>query len=169
MKIKERVEYKTKSRPLSFKENDMVSDAIKEMSERNYGSVVIVDEDGSVLGIVSERDLMIRLTNAGKDPGKTELSQIMTREVRCANEDDDIIDWLRVMSNERFRHLPVINDEGRLISLMSQGDFVSYTWPELLTQMKDKTRESLGVGYQIALIVSAILVYSIIMSVITTA
>ena len=134
MKIKDRKEYSSKPKPTTFQSSDLVSNAIKAMSKNNYGCVVIVNNEDIVEGIVSERDLMIRLLDKNKDPKKTTLSEIMTKDVRCANENDEVIDWLRLMSNERFRHLPVVDSSGRLINLMSQGDFVSYTWPELITQ-----------------------------------
>ncbi len=56
----------------------------------------------------------------------------MTTDLKVARADDDLLDWLRLMSNERFRHLPVVDDQGVIIGMMSQGDFVSYTWPELM-------------------------------------
>ena len=48
----------------------------------------------------------------------------MTTQVRAAKEDDNLLDWLRIMSNDRFRHLPVVDEEGKVVSMMSQGDFV---------------------------------------------
>ena len=47
-----------------------------------------------------------------------------------------LLDWMRIMSNERFRRLPVVDDEGRIKAVFTQGDFVSYTWPDLIYQMK---------------------------------
>ena len=164
MKIKDRPEYNTKAKPVTFQKSATVREAITVMSENNYGSVIVVDKNNNVEGIVTERDLMIRLLHKKKDPDKTKLSSIMTKDVRVANEDDQVLDWLRIMSNERFRHLPVVDQEGHVVNMMSQGDFVSYTWPELLTRFKAKTKESLGAGYQIVLIVFALLGYSLIVN-----
>ena len=47
------------------------------------------------------------------------------------------------MSNERFRHLPIINENGKLVNVLSQGDFVSYTWPSLLMLLKEKATQTL--------------------------
>lgn len=160
MKISERREYSSKSKPLSFKQDDTVSTAVKSMTEFNYGAVAIVNDDGTVAGIVSERDIMKRLVNQNKNPEKTKLSEIMTKDVRTATEDDLVVDWLRIMSNERFRHLPIVNDKKQLISMMSQGDFVSYTWPELIGDVKAKAVESWGVGHQVIMIVLAMLAYA---------
>jgi CBS-domain-containing membrane protein len=66
--------------------------------------------------------------------------------LRLARGDDDLLDWLRQMSNDRFRHLPVVDDDGTLIGIMSQGDFVSYTWPELLSRLKEQARATFDIN-----------------------
>ena len=94
---------------------------------------------------------------------ETQLSAIMTSEVRTATANDEVIDWLRQMSNERFRHLPIVDEQGRLVNIMSQGDFVSFTWPDLLGLLKEKTRDSLKEGKsQPALLAAGIMAYSIL-------
>ena len=163
MKIKDRPEYRSKPLPFSLKANDLVPKAVKTMSEKNIGSVVIVDDDMQVKGIVTERDLMRRLLNKALDPNTTPLSAIMTTEVRTGRAEDDVIGWLRQMSNERFRHLPVVDEQGRLVNIMSQGDFVSFTWPELLDLLKDKTRNSLkGGGSQMPILVAGMTAYAVL-------
>jgi CBS domain-containing protein len=163
MKLKDRPEYKSKPLPFSLRANDVVPTAVKTMSEKNIGSVIIVDDDMQVKGIVTERDLMRRLLNKSLDPKTTQLSTIMTSEVRTGRADDEVIDWLRQMSNERFRHLPVVDDQGRLVNIMSQGDFVSFTWPDLLGLLKEKTRDSLkGGASQLPLLVAGMIVYAVL-------
>jgi CBS domain-containing protein len=163
MKLKDRPEYKSKPLPFSLGANDVVPTAVKTMSEKNIGSVIIVDDDMQVKGIVTERDLMRRLLNKSLDPKTTQLSTIMTSEVRTGRADDEVIDWLRQMSNERFRHLPVVDDQGRLLNIMSQGDFVSFTWPDLLGLLKEKTRDSLkGGASQLPLLVAGMIVYAVL-------
>ena len=125
MKISERPEFKSKKPPLTFKENDSVFNAVKSMAKDNFGSVVIVDDKGNVRGIVTERDLMRKVIPNSMNPKTTKLKDIMTRPVKVASKDDDLIVWLRQMSNERFRHVPVVDKTGKLINVMSQGDFVS--------------------------------------------
>jgi CBS domain-containing protein len=163
MKLKDRPEYKSKPLPFSLRADDLVPTAVKTMSEKNIGSVVIVDDEMQVKGIVTERDLMRRLLSKSLDPKTTQLSSIMTTEVRTGRADDEVIDWLRQMSNERFRHLPVVDGQGRLVNIMSQGDFVSFTWPDLLGLLKGKTRESLkGGGSQLPLLIAGMMVYAVV-------
>ena len=163
MKIKDRPEFRSKAGVLTFAPGDRVSDAVAVMSERNYGSVVIIDPHRKPIGIVTERDLMRRLLHRRMDIETTTLDQIMTTDLKVARADDDLLDWLRLMSNERFRHLPVVDDEGVLISMMSQGDFVSYTWPDLIYQGRQMMRAGVAKNYHVVLIGGGIMLYSLVM------
>ena len=162
MKICDRPEFKSKKPPLTFKENETVIAAIKKMSKDNFGSVVIVDNSKKVIGIVTERDLMRKLLNNGMNPKTTKLKEIMTSPVKVADKDDELVGWLRQMSNERFRHVPVVEKSGKLINIMSQGDFVSYTWPNLLYQVKELAKEGYPKVNQLVMIVVGILIYTLI-------
>ena len=159
MQIKDRPEFKRKSAVLTFTPDDMASVAIKSMSERNYGASVVVDEDRKPVGIVTERDFMRRLLNEHRDPNATPLSDIMSTDLKLAKVDDDLLEWLRHMSNERFRHLPVVDDDGRLISIMSQGDFVSYTWPQLMSRVSEQARATFDVSPSLFGIVGGVLAF----------
>ena len=164
MKIKERPEFFNKSAVFCLKKSDVVASAIDVMAERNIGSVIIVDQDNKVNGIVTERDLLRRVLAKNLDPRSTPLSAIMTSDIRAARPEDNVIDWLRIMSNERFRHLPVIDDGGKLINVMSQGDFVSYTWPDLLDHLKNKASETLkGPAAPLPILIGGIMLYSLLM------
>lgn len=162
MKIKDKPEYKSKPKPLTAKPSDKLSDTVAAMSAKNFGSIVVVNPKGEVAGILTERDLMNRVLAAGLDPKKTKVSDVMTADVRVASEEDNLIDWLRIMSNERFRHLPIVDESGKLVSLMSQGDFVSYTWPDLIDRAVENTKATLGPIYQIPMIIAAVLIYALI-------
>ena len=162
MKISQRPEFKSKKPPLTFGENDFVLKAVKAMSKDNFGSVVIVDNQKKVKGIFTERDLMKKIVCNSMNPKTTKLRDIMTTPVKVADKDDDLIVWLRQMSNERFRHVPVVDKSGKLINIMSQGDFVSYTWPNLLYQFKEIAKENYFKANQVILIVVGLLIYSLI-------
>jgi CBS domain-containing protein len=146
MQIKDRPEFSRKGMVMTFPPEEMVITAVQAMSDKNYGAAVVISADRKPLGIVTERDFMRRLLNNGLDPKTTPLSKIMTSDLRLAHSDDDLLDWLRQMSNDRFRHLPVVDDEGTLIGIMSQGDFVSYTWPELLNRVKEQARATFDIN-----------------------
>lgn len=162
MQIQDRPEFKAKTSVMTFKPSDLVIDAVRAMSERNYGAVVIVDDETRPIGIVSERDFMRRLLNRALDPGATRLEEIMTRELKVARKDDELLGWLQMMSNERFRHLPIVDDDGRLIGIMSQGDFVSYTWPQLLNRIGEQARATFDVNPSIYLAIGGAIAFMLV-------
>ncbi len=140
MKIKDRPEYARKGAVLTMPAELSVAEAAIAMSEKNYGAVVIVSDDKQPIGMVTERDFMRRLLAKGLDPVKTRLGDIMTTDLKVARPDDELLGWLRQMSNDRFRHVPVVDERGQVITMMSQGDFVSYTWPELMARMTEQAK-----------------------------
>lgn len=163
MQLKDRPEFASKSTPLTFPETATVKEAVAAMSEKNYGSVIIVDDDEKVIGVVTERDVMKKLVNTDRDAASTKLSEIMTRNPRLAKETDDVVDWLRIMSNERFRRLPVVDADGRIKAVFTQGDFVSYTWPDLVYQARQLAKASFGKNYGVWLIIGGVMLYSLLM------
>ena len=92
MKIKDRLEFANKPPVFTLRGEEKVSTAIESMAQRNIGSVVIVDDDMKVQGIVTERDLVRRLLGEKLDPDTTALSDIMTTDPRTAHEDDDVVE-----------------------------------------------------------------------------
>lgn len=161
MQIKDRKEFLSKPKPMTCSPDHTVREAVARMTERNYGAIVVVDDQEKVLGLMTERDLMKRLIHKGLDPDTTKVSEIMTSDVKVAEADDEIVPWLQMMSNERFRRLPIVDGDGKLINIMTQGDFVSYTWPDLIQNAAMMARGSLSRGYIIALIAGAVLLYTV--------
>ncbi len=130
MKIKDRPEFASKPQAFALRGEETVATAVKTMVERNIGSAVIVDADMKVQGIVTERDIL-RFVAQDLDPKATPLSSVMSTQMKTASLDDDDMEWLQHMSEERFRHLPIVDDKGRLIGILSQGDFVAQTWEDV--------------------------------------
>ena len=84
---------------------------------------LVLDEDGGVAGIVSERDLVRALASQGAGALELEAWQVMTREVVTCDPDDTIEDVMQAMTSGRFRHVPVVR-HGELLGLVSIGDVV---------------------------------------------
>jgi CBS domain-containing protein len=98
-------------------------DIAKLLVQHGIGCIVVVGDDDKVAGIVSERDLMRAIGQAGPKVLKEPVSEFMTKTVVTARE-ADTIDWLMSeMTTRRFRHMPVVQ-MGRLIGLVSIGDLV---------------------------------------------
>jgi CBS domain-containing protein len=165
-RLMDRPEYKSKMKPLTRSPETTVFDAVSAMSEKNYGSVIVVDGEEKVIGVVTERDVMNKLVGKGLDAKTTKLSDIMTENPRLAKETDDLVDWLRIMSNERFRRLPVVDADGRIKAVFTQGDFVSYTWPDLMYQLKSIATATITKNWAPFLIGGSVALYSLIMVVV---
>ncbi len=95
----------------------------KQLSVRRIGSVLVLNEESLVLGIVSERDLVRALASHGVKGLELEARQIMTRDVVTCDPDDSIDEVMQTMTSGRFRHLPVVR-HGELLGLVSIGDVV---------------------------------------------
>ena len=162
-RLMDRPEYRSKQQPLTCSPDTSVFDAAVKMSEKNYGAVIVIDAEKKVIGVVTERDVMNKLVAKSLDAHSTPLSDIMTENPRLARETDDLIDWLRIMSNERFRRLPVVDDNGHIKAVFTQGDFVSYTWPDLIYQMKSIATATISKNWAVFLIGGGIALYSLIM------
>lgn len=163
MKIKDRQEFAQKEEPLTCHGDTTVFDAVQKMAAKNFGSIIVVDEDHRVRGMMTERDIFRRLIAMEMDPKTTKVSDIMTTPVRKARADDDLLEWLRMMSNERFRRLPVVDEHDRLIAVMSQGDFVSYTWPQLLSRVGEMAQASLPDRINPLFMILSILAYTVVL------
>ena len=100
-----------------------VAQLAQQLSTRRIGSMLVLDVEGSVAGIVSERDLVRALASHGAKAMELEARQVMTRDVVTCDPDDSIDQVMQVMTAGRFRHLPVVQ-RGELIGLISIGDVV---------------------------------------------
>ena len=99
-----------------------VREVAQRMSERNIGAVAVLD-DGRLVGIFSERDVMSRVVAPGLIPEDTRIDSVMTRELVVADPGDDLDDALQKMNSVHARHLPVV-DDGRLVGMISLRDLL---------------------------------------------
>ncbi len=100
-----------------------LTDALKLLEEKSIGVVLITATDGSLAGILSERDIVRSLARSGVGVLNESAASHMTSDVVTCSENDAVIGVMEVMSKGRFRHLPV-TDDGKLIGLISIGDVV---------------------------------------------
>jgi len=101
-----------------------VFDAIALMSDKNVGALPVLDK-GELVGMLSERDYMRKVILRGKSSKETEVAEIMTRQVIEAHPEDSVPDCMRVMTEKRIRHLPILS-EGKMVGMLSIGDLVKW-------------------------------------------
>ena len=107
-----------------------VEDAIGELGRRRIGSLVVVDDSGKLVGILSERDLVAQMAEHGLDLSESRVRDLMTHTVTTCKPDDDVTAVTVKMTDGRFRHVPVL-EQGRLVGLISIGDAVAARINEL--------------------------------------
>ncbi|MGD1885837.1 MAG: CBS domain-containing protein [Cohaesibacteraceae bacterium] len=100
-----------------------VMSIIEDLSEKNIGAIVVTDERHSVVGIISERDVVRALDNQGATILDQPVSSFMTQSVVTCSEHESVHDLMSKMTSGRFRHLPVVADT-RLSGIISIGDVV---------------------------------------------
>ena len=104
--------------------NAMVIDAIQLMDEKNVGALPVV-ENGTLVGIVSERDYTRKVILKGRSSKKTPVSDIMTEHLLTVNPNDSVTECMRIMTEKRVRHLPVL-EGSNLVGILSIGDVVNW-------------------------------------------
>jgi len=103
------------------KTSTTVLDAVERMNQLRVGAVVVMD-DGEVKGMFTERDVLMRVVGEGREPASVKVGDVMTKDVICVTPDTDMDEISAIMKNRRIRHLPVCDDDGDLLGLISIGD-----------------------------------------------
>ena len=92
------------------------------MWRRNVGSLPVVEDGGRVVGIVTDRDLFLALGTGNRRPGELPVGDIMNRDIAFTTPGSDVRDALRTMAQRQLRRLPVVDQSGALVGIVSLGD-----------------------------------------------
>ncbi|MGI9407218.1 MAG: CBS domain-containing protein [Hyphomicrobiaceae bacterium] len=103
----------------------LVLEVTRVLAEKKIGSVVVLDDNGVIRGIVSERDIVRRIAADGSGALEAPVSTVMTCEVVTCRREDTINHIMEEMTRGRFRHVPVV-DQGQLVGIVSIGDVVKH-------------------------------------------
>lgn len=125
---------------ITVRPDESVSGLLALLAEHRIGACVVSADGSSVDGIVSERDVVRHLHSTGTDILTAPVSQIMTSDVHTGTTHDDIADLAGVMTEQRVRHVPILNAEGALIAIVSIGDIVKHRLSELQSE-RDQLRD----------------------------
>lgn len=107
---------------VTIRSDATAGDAVTLMTRLNIGALIVVDFDGRLAGIISERDIA-RAAGMDRSLVHVRVRELMTRDVECAAPSDEVGDVLQRMSDGRFRHLPVLSG-GEIVGIVSSGDLV---------------------------------------------
>jgi CBS domain-containing protein len=110
-------------RLIGLPENHTLADAAKLLTQERIGAVVVHNASGEMIGILSERDIVRAVARDGSGVLERPVSTMMTRDVLCCAPQDSVADVMGMMTERRFRHLPVRHN-GKLIGMVSIGDVV---------------------------------------------
>ncbi|HET7208105.1 MAG TPA: CBS domain-containing protein [Terriglobales bacterium] len=118
------------------------ADAIRTMLDRHVGAVAVVDEERRVAGIFTERDVLMKVSLSGRDPAAIPVRDVMTTPVEMATLATGPAEAMATMVERHYRHLPVVDDSGMLLGMVSIRHI-------LQSRIDDLTRELDSLGQHI--------------------
>ena len=114
---------------ITVRPGDTLQSAAQLMDELNVGVLPVVD-GGELIGILTDRDIVIRSTSAGQDPNTAKVSDAMTTDAQTLQEDASVEEAVEIMEERQLRRVPVVNGAGRLVGIVSLGDLAASGTPE---------------------------------------
>ena len=123
--IKEIKKIKLNEEFIFFKVDSIISEIADSMSLKNIGAVPILDDDNTLQGVVSERDIVRKCVKNGRDPDLVAASDIMTTEIITIDLKTSAEIAIKIMGENNIRHLPVVDKDNKLINFISHRDLIS--------------------------------------------
>lgn len=119
----------------SVSPDTLVYRALQLMQEKGAGALVVLDAEGKVAGMISERDYARKVILEGRSSKETSTSDIMTKELYVVKPETTVDECISLMTEKRVRHLPVL-DKGKLVGMVSIGDVVKAIIKEQRIEIK---------------------------------
>ena len=107
--------------PQTLPESTTVREAAEAMRANDIGDVVVVDDNGKLSGILTDRDIVVRVVAEGRDPRTTRIGDIASRELTAVSPDDPVDRAVQLMRDKAIRRLPAV-DKGKPVGIVSIGD-----------------------------------------------
>lgn len=110
--------------PVCCLPNDMVADAANLMKGGNVGSIPVIEnqQTGRLVGIVTDRDLALKIVAAGHDPKTTRVEAVMTSDVVTCRGEEDVQKALDAMAKHQLRRIPVVDGDNKILGIIAQAD-----------------------------------------------
>lgn len=113
-----------------------VAEAVQLMIDNEVGAVAVVDDDGVVAGMFTERDVLEKVALSGLDPKQTPVRERMSPMVEMATEETTPAEALRVMLERHYRHMPVVDERGKVLGILSIRHILEGRIDDLLQQLQ---------------------------------
>ncbi len=117
---------------VSWVKPDCTLNAIAQIMEKEDIGAVPVGKNDRLIGMVTDRDIICRGLAKGKSPEKLTARDVMTKGITYCRENEEVDDAIRIMETKKIRRLPVINEDKRMVGMLSIGDF-SHSVPQNLS------------------------------------
>ncbi len=124
--------------PICCLPNDMVAKAAKLMKSENIGSIPVIENEQTkkLVGIVTDRDLTLKIVAEGRDAKSTNVEAVMTRKVVTCRAEDDLQKALDAMSEHQLRRIPVVDNTNKIVGIIAQADVATrVNQPEKTAEM----------------------------------
>jgi len=124
--------------PASVSDKDSIKRVAEIMKREDAGVVPVVD-GRKIIGIITDRDIVVRLVAEGKDPANARVNEAMSKKVRTVNEDTPVKEVLELMSSEQIRRVPVTNANNELVGIVSIGDIARTPYRSVTSTVSGST------------------------------
>ena len=111
--------------PRTVEPSATVAEAARVMKQADVGPVPVVENGDRLAGIVTDRDIVLRVVAEGGDPQSTTVGEIMSRDLATVDPDQPLDEALRLMASHQVRRLPVCEEDGRLVGIVAQADIAT--------------------------------------------
>lgn len=113
----------------------LVTECVRMMTASKVGALIVMD-GGRLMGIFTERDALNKVLAGGLDPGNTKVSEVMTKDPCCIQPTTTVDDAMKLITERRFRHLPIV-DNGKVLAVVSSGDLTHWLVQDQLGEVQE--------------------------------
>jgi len=121
-----------------------VEDAIRAMMDKDVGAVSVIDEHGVVAGMFTERDVLAKFALSGRPANQTPVREMMSPMVEMATEETTAAEAFKVMLERHYRHLPVVDDDGKVLGILSIRNILEARIDDLLAELESRNHRPLS-------------------------
>jgi CBS domain-containing protein len=118
--------------------------AARLMEDCDCGALPVVGDNGVLVGIVTDRDIVIRVVARGRDVRSSIVADCMSERVFACSAHEPVAECMRQMARHRVRRMPIVDDRGRLVGIVSQGDLARHAWHRPATHERDAMIDVVG-------------------------